>query len=94
MVPPTVPSAQSSSYLPGKPPMATVRKVADRVLGCVGTDPLELHEQLGHVVGVGGVLTGVPGRVDPGSSAQGLDLEAGVVGHGRQPGGVGTGRGP
>ena len=43
----------------------------------------QLAQQLGHVVGVGGVLAGVAGGAHAGRAAEGVDLEAGVVGHRR-----------
>ena len=54
----------------------------------LGRQALERGEQLGVVVGVGGVLAGVAPRPDAGAAAEGVDLEAGVVGERRQAGGA------
>jgi len=44
---------------------------------------VELGEELGHVVGVGGVLAGIARRPHAGTTAEGVDLQAGVVSHGQ-----------
>ena len=48
-----------------------------------GTRLERLEQQLGDVVGVGGVLARVAGRVHARRAAEGVDLEAGVVGDAR-----------
>ena len=58
-----------------------------------GAHPVEFGHQLGHVVGVTGPLARVPRRVDARLAPERLHLEAGVVGHGRQSGGLAQGDG-
>ena len=62
IVPSTTPWA-TTSRPPGKQAMATVRNRARRRLAAAGPGGVELGQQLGHVVVVGGVLTGVARRV-------------------------------
>ena len=50
--------------------------------------PRAAPSSLSHVVGVGGVLARVAGRVDAGRAAERVDLEAGVVGDRGQAGGL------
>ena len=61
-------------HLPGLPDVGAVRpghhghgaEFGMPPVGIVGSDPVQLGEQLGHVVGVGRMIAGEPGRVDPG----------------------------
>ena len=46
---------------------------------------LQLAQELGHVLGVGRVVTGVTGRVDAGPAAEGRHLKARVVGQNGLP---------
>ena len=84
MVPGSTPSAHTSDPS-GNAASATVLKRARRAPAAV-LQQRQLAQQLGDVVGVGGVLAGVAGRVDPGRAAQGVHLQPGVVGHRRRPG--------
>ena len=67
IVPGSTPSAQTS-VPSGKATSATVLKRARRSPP-PSSQRAELAQQLGHVVGVGGVLAGVAGRVDAGRAA-------------------------
>ena len=49
-------------------------------------------EQFRHILLVRGLLAGIAGAVDPGCATEGADLEAGVVGDGRETGGRRQGR--
>ena len=86
-MPSTTPWA-TTSRPPGKQAMATVRNRARRAPEARAPAAVELDEELGHVVVVGGVLPRVPRREHAGGAPERVDLEPGVVGDGGEPGGL------
>ncbi len=53
-------------------------------------EAVELAQQLGVVLPVGGVVASVATRVDPGSPIERVDLQTGIVGQRRQTGALGV----